>query len=165
MADSVSMEVRGLSELTANLRAMPQAMQTRILKGMVATGASVIRKEAIERAPQYTGTVQAGHPPPGTLKRAIYQTRLVAQCTPTLEVWLVSVRKGKNQQNAGPNHGDAGPMQTNRDAYYATWIEYGTVKMAARPFMRPAFEAKKQEASNAMRDYVAGHLPAILKAA
>jgi HK97 gp10 family phage protein len=40
----------------------------------------------------------------------------------------------------------------NQKAWYARLIECGTSKMAARPFIRPAYEAKKQEASNAAKD-------------
>lgn len=35
-------------------------------------------------------------------------------------------------------------------AYYGYFQEYGTSKMAAHPFLRPAAEAKKQEAAEAM---------------
>ncbi|MHB8110493.1 MAG: HK97-gp10 family putative phage morphogenesis protein [Syntrophorhabdaceae bacterium] len=33
----------------------------------------------------------------------------------------------------------------NRDVYYARFVEYGTVKMKAKPFMRPALNASKAE--------------------
>jgi len=32
------------------------------------------------------------------------------------------------------------------DVYYWRFVEFGTAKMAARPFLRPAFEAQKQNA-------------------
>jgi len=31
----------------------------------------------------------------------------------------------------------------NRDVFYARFVEYGTVKMKARPFLRPALNASK----------------------
>jgi len=33
----------------------------------------------------------------------------------------------------------------NRDVFYALWVERGTVKMKARPFLRPALNAAKRE--------------------
>lgn len=189
MADGVTMTLSGLSELTAALRTMPQAVQTRVLKGAVATAASVIRKEAIARAPQYTGDVADGHPPAGTLKKAIYQTRLVRECTPTREVWLVSVRKGNKFRNAGRKTSKFGPTQgQNLDAYYATWIEFGHYTRAPKsagkgiaarrramssgsvliagahwvlpqPFMRPAFETQKTYAVSAMQQYLYEKFP------
>ena len=154
---TTSTEISGLAELTAQLRALPQEMQKRIMKGAVATAAAIIRQEAVIRAPQYTGPVSQGHPPPGTLKKAIYQTRLTEQCTETVETWAVKVRHGKKAQT----HRVKG-VETNLDAYYATWVEYGTVKMSARPFMRPAFEAKKDAAVDAMGTYIAFKLPEIV---
>lgn len=39
-----------------------------------------------------------------------------------------------------------------KDGFYGRFHEYGTSKMAARPYMRPAFEASKEEACAAMRE-------------
>jgi HK97 gp10 family phage protein len=36
----------------------------------------------------------------------------------------------------------------SRQVYYARFIEYGTSKMRARPFLRPALNASKSEAKN-----------------
>lgn len=151
MADSVTMQITGLQDLNRMLTGLPQSLQTRVLRGMTATGASVIRKEAILRAPVYTGEVSQGHPPPGTLKKAIFQYRLSRECTPTRETFIVDVRKGKTI-------GKKGRINAN-DAFYANWVERGTAKMAAKPFMRPAFETKKQAAVEAMRAYLIERLP------
>lgn len=34
----------------------------------------------------------------------------------------------------------------NQDAWYARLLEFGTSKMAPKPFIRPSYEAKRQEA-------------------
>jgi HK97 gp10 family phage protein len=36
----------------------------------------------------------------------------------------------------------------SRQVYYARFVEYGTSKMRARPFLRPALNASKSEAKN-----------------
>lgn len=171
MSDGASMSFAGMQQLLAEMAELPDAIQKRLMKGAVATGASVIRKEAILLAPSYTGPVSAGHPPPGTLKRAIYQTRLVEECTATVEAWKVDVRRGKNARSV-----KRGKAVANLDAYYASWVEYGHYTRApkgerknvrsgdkpvlgsyyvmARPYMRPAFEGKKAEALQAMQDYL-----------
>ena len=151
-----TMKIDGLPEVLRKLRALPQAAQDKCIKGAVAAGAAVIRDEASLRAPEYSGQVGRNHSPPGTLKKAVYRFRLTAECTPNIERWLVSVRKGRAAQ---------GLKAGNLDAYYATWVEYGTQKMSARPYMRPAFEAKKQEAVDTMASYVAAHLPQAVKEA
>jgi HK97 gp10 family phage protein len=173
MTDSVSLKVKGLDALLAELTTLPQALQTRVMKGAVATGASVIRKKAIDLAPQYTGPVSAGHPPPGTLKKAIFQTRVTSACTPTREVWKVDVRRGKAARSVGKKG-------TNLDAFYALWVEFGhytrvphemtkTAKAAGRalgvakwvpphPFMRPAVALASASAFDAMRGYLQNNM-------
>lgn len=42
-----------------------------------------------------------------------------------------------------------------RNFFYARFFEFGTVKMGAKPFMEPAFIAKKQEAKDAMKEVIA----------
>lgn len=184
MADDFSFEVPDLAAYIRELHALPKAIRDRVAKGAVATGASVIRKEAVQRAPIYTGKVQAGHPPPGTLKRAIYQTRLVEFCDATTEVWKVDVRRGSTARSTrGKNKGQ---RNLGQDAYYAMWVEYGHYtrtpskknvigsrsarqKMGidfgsvrwvpAQPYMRPAFEAKKNAAVQSIQQYLRERLP------
>jgi len=39
--------------------------------------------------------------------------------------------------------------------FYARFFEFGTVKMSAKPFMEPAFLAKRQETKDAMKEVIA----------
>ena len=183
MADHATLATPDLMAFLAELKSLPVMVQQRIAKGAAATAASVIRKASIERAPLYIpASVMHGgahapknHPPPGTLKRAIYQARMVDQCTPTKEVWMVGVRAG----NKTTSKGTALP-----NAYYAKWVEFGHFtrtprgpgtrkarRAAARasgavrwvppqPFMRPAFDASQAAALKALADYIQARLPA-----
>lgn len=163
MTDGVTCTVTGLEALKEEIQRLTQKTQERIILGAMAKACSVIRQEAIARAPEWTGEVSQGHPPPGTLKKAIYQARAVLQCTSTQEVWVIGVRQGKKAQATKRGKGTA-----NLDAYYASWVEFGhyarqakglkrgqktanqkagTVQwIPAHPFMRPAYETKKSEA-------------------
>jgi len=185
MSDTATLSMPNLADFLRELQALPKAIRERAVKGAVATAASVVRKDAIARAPLWTGEVQEGHPPPGTLKKAIYQTRMVDECTPTLEVWKVDAHKGKAVRNVGKKTSKFGPTQgVNKDAFYAAWVEYGhftrtpkgpgkrktrqlagiaagTVRwVPPHPFMRPAFETKKTEALNAMAEYLHNEMQA-----
>jgi HK97 gp10 family phage protein len=175
MADGVTFSIPDLQAFLRELDEVSEMVRKRILKGAVASGASVVRREAILRAPLYTGPISAGHPPPGTLKRSIYQTRLVDKCTRNLEVWKVDVRRGKRTTKKGA----ALP-----DAFYAAWVEYGHYTrrpksagrrrrgevldpvffQAPKPFMRPAFETKKGEALQAIAQYIRDNLGPALAA-
>ncbi|MCE4541385.1 MULTISPECIES: HK97-gp10 family putative phage morphogenesis protein [unclassified Caballeronia] len=41
-------------------------------------------------------------------------------------------------------------VTVNQNAWYARLLEFGTSKMAAKPFIRPSYEAKRQEAGQAV---------------
>lgn len=148
--DMVSVKVQGLTELAAALKELPTRIGRNVLRGATAAGAAVIRKEAKARAPVYTGPVSAGHPPPGSLKRAVFQAqsrRLSSQVQQTVHV---GVRSGKDMKDK------SGALVS---PYYWTFVEFGTSKMAAKPFIRPAFEAKKTAAVEAIRIYLAERIP------
>jgi HK97 gp10 family phage protein len=36
----------------------------------------------------------------------------------------------------------------NDEAYYARWVEFGTVKMAAQPFFYPSYRALRKKAKS-----------------
>ncbi len=43
-------------------------------------------------------------------------------------------------------------VEIPRSAFYGRFLEWGTSKFAAKPFMRPAADAKAEEAVTKMRD-------------
>ena len=144
-----TVQIKGLAELNRALAELPPRLARNVLRGSVAAGAAVIRQEAKERAPRYAGEVAAGHPPPGTLKRAIYSAQARRLSSLLEQVYHVGVVSGKRAKVGKTKSGKS------KDAYYWRFVEFGTVKMAARPFLRPAFEAKKLEAVEAIRRYMA----------
>lgn len=152
MAELVN--VQGLKELQAALKELPKNVGRNVLRGSVAAGAAVIRAEAKAQAPMYTGgDVSKGHPPPGTLKRSVYQKQIRELSSAAKQTFFVGVRSGKKYQKQGKK-GDL-----SQDAFYAGFVEFGTVNMAARPFMRPAFESKKQAALDAIKAYLEKRIP------
>ena len=188
MADGATFEFVGFDDLRRDIAELSDAVRKRIALGMVAKGANVIKNEAKFLAPEWTGAVEEGHPPPGALKASIYAARLVSACTNDQESWVIGVRAGKAFQTA-----KRGSATVNIDAYYASWVEYGhwtrtakkvkkSAKQAARalgvatwvpaqPYMRPAFDHGKTAAFAAMQAYFEANLAAattglrILKAA
>lgn len=174
MADFISVDIKGLEEITAALRLLPERIAANALRGAVRAGAEVIKAEAILRAPVWTGPMAEGHPPPGTLKRAIYSRYMYELSSKTQAVQRVTVRKGR------PRSKREGSLP---DAYYWTWVEFGhwwvpkagTTRRARRlgvlasqlgakwipahPFMRPAYEAKREAAVHAFAQYLAERVP------
>ena len=150
MSEYGAVEIKGLKELSAALKELPQNIARNVLRGATGAGAAEIRKEAKVKAPVYTGPVSQGHPPPGTLKRGIYQSQQRKLSTLLSQVFHVGVRTGKKLKTK---------QGVSADPYYWKFVEFGTSKMAARPFMRPAFEAKKLAAVEAIRKYMADRIP------
>lgn len=146
-----SAKIEGLKELNEALKKLPENVAKNVLRGATNAGAAEIRKEAKLRAPVYTGTLIAkDHPPPGTLKKAIMQRQMRQLSSLVKQVVHVGVRSGKGVKDKAGR---------SLDAYYWRFVEFGTSKMAARPFLRPAFEAKKLAAVEAIRKYLAERIP------
>ena len=177
MSDGVQFDFN-FDALLQDFQALEDGVRKRLMIGTVAAGAKVIKDEAVRLAPMGTGKRARGHPPPGTLKKAIFYTRLLAECDGTKETWLISVRRGKKFQTLR-----RGKQTVNLDAFYAVWVERGhwtrtpkgpgpramrraagiaagTVKwVAPRPVMRPAFVPKQKDAFDAMQAYLDQHMP------
>lgn len=149
MADTLTVTIAGLSELAAKMRELAPKIARNALRRSVGAGAGVIRDEAKSKAPVYTGEVSQGHPPPGTLKRSIIIKQIPEQSSQWAQVFYVTVRHGKRYQKQGKK-GDK-----SQDAYYWRLVEFGYPKMTARPFMRPAFEGKKEAAVEAIKGKLA----------
>lgn len=144
---SVTIHVDGLRELERKLLALPDKVNRQVLRKAVSDGAAVVRDEMRLRAPVYTGPVSQGHPPPGTLKKAVFMSHAHTSHQ-GYEAFVVGVRHGKGRQNVGK----AG---ANIDAYYFRFVEFGTKFMSPRPFMRPAFDTKKESALQAIKTSLA----------
>lgn len=142
---SVTVHIEGLAELQRRLLELPARVERHVVHKAVAAGGRLIRDEARARAPVYTGDVAKGHPPPGTLKRAIWTKYIPERSKNGLTTYFVGVLHGKKMQKRGKK-------QVNLDAYYWWFVEFGTVKMPAHPFMRPAFDARESAAANAIID-------------
>jgi HK97 gp10 family phage protein len=56
-----------------------------------------------------------------------------------------NTRANRRKKRAGMSY------ETMGEAYYGMFVELGTAKMPAQPFLRPAFESKKVEAVETFR--------------
>lgn len=143
MADGASIKVEGLAELQRRMHELPQKLARSGLRSATNAGIQVIKKEAQAMAPEDTGR----------LKKAIFVKRSKSESSMTKEVFMVAVRVGRKAQ------------QKAQDAYYWFMQEFGTQKQAAQPFMRPAFESKKQEAFEKFREKLRERLRALVPGA
>lgn len=132
--------VKGLSELLAALDQLPDNVSKNVLRGMVNAGATVIKNEARAMAPVDTGA----------LRQSIIQKHIPEKSNKFVQTYYVTVRSGPRFKKIG---GKLTRITGAPDAFYWRFLEFGTKKMAAKPFMRPAFETRKYEAIEAMKVY------------
>ncbi|MDS1371032.1 HK97-gp10 family putative phage morphogenesis protein [Aliarcobacter butzleri] len=115
------------TKLLESLKQFPQNIQNNILVGAVRAGAKPLVNAAKANVPVDTAN----------LKRSIGINR--KKTKDKSQVWFtVSPRKG------GKN-----------DGFYGHMVEFGTSKMAAQPFMRPAFESQDKQSIEAVKEYMA----------
>lgn len=102
-------------------------------------GAQVLYEEVVRRVPvsdQEHSTKGKKHTfQPGNLRAAIYQAFV--------------------QDESGQGRATYRISWNKRKAFYGHFVEHGTSRMAARPFLRPSFDAMEQKALSAARAVMA----------
>lgn len=138
--------ISGMAELARKLEGMAANVQRNTLRKAVSSGAAIIRNEAKALAPVDTGE----------MRRDIQMKR---ERTPDSQIatYAVYVRSGKKSRLAGR------ARNVERDSFYWRFVEFGTSKMAAQPFMRPAFNAKKEEAAEQIKATLAAKIAELAK--
>lgn len=139
MADGMKVQIDGLKELEQKLLQMSPKLAKNGLRAAVAAGSRVIANEAKKNVPVDTGV----------LRRAIFMKQIREESGNSKQTFYVGVRKGK------------GERKKNRDGWYFHMVEFGTKKMAARPFLRPAFESRRVEAAEVIKRRLAERIAKI----
>lgn len=127
----VDFELKGTAELERLLRELGPKVARQAGRQALRAGARIIRDEAKRLVPVRTGT----------LRRAITVRARRVRRSDALGV-SITVR-----QLTPPAGGRRKPVPAN---VYANFVEFGTAKAAAHPFLRPAFDAKSDDALREM---------------
>lgn len=129
---SFKFKIEGAKELDRALKQMGPKFEKRIAKGAVRAGATVIAKQAKLNAPVESGTLRKSI-------KVVSRSRRVGDA-----VASVATRSGKKWASRGMN------------AWYAGKVEFGApgIGIDAKPFLRPALDAKAPEAIKAMSEYI-----------
>ncbi|MGO4154339.1 HK97-gp10 family putative phage morphogenesis protein [Cupriavidus sp. YAF13] len=131
-----SFEMENAQSLTDALRALDDVASESVLRQAAVAGARVVFAEVKLRAPIDLGIYEGkqGKHPPGFLRDHL----LIAY----------------DDEVSVPGRISSYLVTWSREAYYGRFVEYGTSKMAAKPFLRPAFEAKKRAAAEAVNEVI-----------
>jgi len=126
--------IEGLDNLKRKLAEVPKAMRKRVLRNALAAGAREVRDVAKRNAPVMTlGTsLSAPYRKPGTVKQAIRVRTSKADRRAGDVGVFVNVRPAKAGQRGAKNP---------NDPFYWRFLEFGTRKMPARPFLQRATSA------------------------
>ncbi len=126
--------IEGMDEFKRKLAEVPKAMRKRVLRNALAAAAREVRDVAKRNAPVMTlGTsLKAPYRKPGTVRDAIRVRTSKADRKAGDVGVFVNVRPAK-----AANRGAKNP----NDPFYWRWLEFGTRKMAARPFLQRATSA------------------------
>lgn len=175
-AEPVVARVQGLAELKEALRALPAQLRRRALRNALAAGGRVFRDEARRLAPVLQAPiVRKGQliRKPGTVRDAIrVRTSKLARRAGDVGVFVnVLPAKGAKYKALGVRVGRVkvrGRVQTAasqrgarspNDPFYWRFLEFGTSKMQASPFLKPA-SAKQPDALRAFERTLG---PAVLR--
>lgn len=153
----VEFQVQGLAELRAKLTGLAPKLQNNLVRGALRAGAAVIAEEARNRAPMHTGQLKASI----RVSTRVINGRPVA-LVKAGDRYRVFAGKGRATKNPYRSIGASGCVNYHA-AFYAHFIEFGTSKMAAKPFLRPAFEAKKEPAVEAFAEYLRQRLAQLVE--
>lgn len=127
MVAEVKME--GFDELARKLRDLAPAMRKRVLRNALSAGARLVRDDAKRLAPVLSNPSKAPYRQSATLRKAIrVRSSKAARRSGDVGVFV----------NVKPAKGSARGAKSRTDPFYWRFLEFGTRKMSARSFLRPA---------------------------
>lgn len=130
MIDS-KLDFSGLLDISSDLNALSKAENGRVLRNATRSAATIIKDEAVRRAPKRTGKLA---------KNIVVLTQRSRNGDIASGVHI----RGRNPRTG--NSDNKLKTKDSRNAFYWRFVEIGTSKMAAVPFIRPAYDARQEEA-------------------
>lgn len=154
MTDST--HVKGLDDLLRVLGGLPNRLQKNVMRGALRAGAVPIADAARQHVPTLTGQLKASIRT-GSLIRRDGTPAAFVKAGDRYTVYALD-KKGRKTKVKYKTVGADGGVKYHA-AYYAAWVEFGTAKAVAKPFMRPALDGQRGAALQTMGDYLAKRLP------
>ena len=135
-------EITGLEDIERRLHELGPKLATKALKKALTAAGEVMQAAVEARAPYGPHRFKSSHE---VIYGALQQSIDVVTQMLVLE--------------------DGGMVRVGPDkrAFWALFLEFGTCKMAAHPFIRPAFDDCKQDALDAFVDVMQDMLPSVVK--
>lgn len=125
------LDFSGLLDISGDLDALSKAENGRVLRNATRSAAAVIKDEAVRRAPRRTGKLA---------KNIVVLTQRTRNGDISSGVHI----RGRNPRTG--NSDNKMKTKDSRNAFYWRFVELGTSEMTAIPFIRPAYDARQEEA-------------------
>lgn len=129
-------KIEGLEQLISKLNSLPDKLEKKVVRTAVRKGAILIRNKAREKAPIGTGTLKK------------------------------SIKIRSNRAGNGVVSFKIGPTNDKKkgtDIFYGRFQEFGTSKMPAHPYMRPAYDESESEVLDAVINEIKSKLNEAIK--
>lgn len=155
-----TIKVEGLAELDRKLKAIPRELAGKNggpLRRALFAATRPILAQAKSLAPVDTGNLA---------RNLIAKRDRNPAASGAAERYIVTVRAKRLSRKAKAAARTASGRIDYRkagDAFYARFVEFGTAKVAAQPFLRPAFEQNKERAVQIFRDRLGRDLDGIVR--
>ena len=129
------LDFSGLLDISRDMELLSKAENKKVLRDGTRAAAEVLKTAIVERAPERTGK----------LKRNVVVV--------TMRGRRNAITSGVHIRGVNPETGNSDntmKASNRRNAFYWRFVELGTSNMPAHPFVRPAFDARQDEATRAV---------------
>jgi HK97 gp10 family phage protein len=140
----VVVSVSGLRQLEAALKELPKATARNVLKRTLVKAGEPIAQRARENAPVRTRQLQQSIVVSPRIKNKVGNAEYAAAMRAGLGKAIATQAMRDARRGARASFAEMYVGPTAREGWYGHFVEFGTRNMAARPFMRPAWDSEQQ---------------------
>jgi HK97 gp10 family phage protein len=148
MSDWVTTEIKGLDELQRKLEAMPEKVAKKGLRDALKAGGRILVSALMAFAPRQTGFLSEHF----DMRLSIRGEDIAGSAYVGPEGKMDYPDAGGGYREKENRKGKKYRVGRIAVASVARFLEFGTSRMAARPFMTPAWEAHKEIVRDAIID-------------
>lgn len=163
----MNVDILGGKALAKMLNELPLKIERNIMRSALRSGASVIAAEARRNVPNASGELKSTIRTSSNAKRGMVEANVVVGITKKDKVTGVKTKKGWYatfvEFGTAPHIIKAGKKKPrlsfrDRNGVWRTVLEVNHTGATAKPFMRPAFDSKGEEAVKAVADRICERL-------
>lgn len=129
MSDAVTVKIEGLKDLEKNLMMLQDQVAGRALQNALGSASKVIVNEVKKNVPESAES-----------EYKLYSKETVSRG------WLKNQIISKRVRESDLSAQTVVTFKDKKNSFFWRFLEFGTSKMKAKPFMRKAFESSKQDA-------------------